>query len=131
MRPKTNTHRHLGGAFRVHFLACRLFPIKGDYKAIGKIQCCSHENLRDNCKEHLNCNLNHFPEEESMSKKNIGFGLIIIGILILAGSLSADLLGLGSDTNTIGWLQWLGAGIGFIIAVVGVFLSLQRKKSKE
>jgi len=66
-----------------------------------------------------------------MSKKNIGFGLIIIGILILAGSLSADLLGLGSDTNTIGWLQWLGAGIGFIIAVVGVFLSLQRKKSKE
>jgi hypothetical protein len=66
-----------------------------------------------------------------MSKKNIGFGLIIIGILVLAVSLSADLLELGSGGNAIGWKQWLGAGIGFIIAVVGVFLSLQRKKSKE
>jgi hypothetical protein len=91
----------------------------------------SHENLRDNCKDHLDCNLNHFPEEENMSIKTIGVGLIIIGILVLAGSLSADLLGITSDPNHIGWLQWLGAGIGFIIAVVGVFLSLQRKKSKE
>ena len=63
-----------------------------------------------------------------MSKRNIGFGLIILGILVLAGSLSADLLGLGSGSNTIGWKQWLGAGIGFIIAVAGIFLSLQRKK---
>jgi hypothetical protein len=71
-----------------------------------------------------------------MSRKNIGYGLVIIGILVFAVSLSADLLGIGSGSNQsgwnqIGWRQWLGAGIGFIIAVVGVFLSLQRKKSKE
>jgi len=63
-----------------------------------------------------------------MSKKNMGYGLIIIGILILVLSLSADLLGLGSGGNAIGWKQWLGAGIGLILAAVGVFLSLQRKK---
>ena len=71
-----------------------------------------------------------------MSRKNIGYGLLIIGILVLAVSLSADLLGIGSGSNQtgwsqIGWIQWLGAGIGLVIAVVGVFLSLQRKKSKE
>ena len=63
-----------------------------------------------------------------MSKNTIGYGLLIIGILIIAGSLSADLLGLGSGSNAIGWKQWLGAGIGFVIAAVGGFLSLQRKK---
>ena len=71
-----------------------------------------------------------------MSRKNIGYGLLILGILVFVVSLSADLLGIGSGTHqidwsSIGWQQWLGVGIGFIIAVVGVFLSLQRKKSKE
>ncbi len=66
-----------------------------------------------------------------MSRKIISYGLIIAGILILAGSLSADLLGIGSDTSKIGSLQLLGAGIGLVIAVAGLFLSLQRKKSKE
>jgi hypothetical protein len=89
--------------------------------------------LRDNCKDHLDRNLTQFPEEENMSRKTIGFSLLIIGILVFAVSLSADLLGIGSGSNQIvwsqiGWRQWLGAGIGFIIAVVGVFLSLQRKK---
>jgi hypothetical protein len=65
-----------------------------------------------------------------MSRKIIVYGLIIIGILILAVSLSADLLGIGASPSGIGWKQWLGAGIGFIVAAVGVFLFLQRKKSK-
>ncbi len=68
-----------------------------------------------------------------MSRKTIGYGLLIIGILAFAVSLSADLLGFGSGPHQfvlsqIGWRQWLVAGIGFIIAVVGLFLSLQRKK---
>ena len=71
-----------------------------------------------------------------MSRKNIGYGLLILGILVFVVSLSADLLGIGSGPHQtgwsqIGWIQWLGAGIGLVIAVVGVFLSLQRKKSKE
>jgi hypothetical protein len=71
-----------------------------------------------------------------MSRKTIGYGLLIIGILVFVVSLSADLLGIGSGSHQIvwseiGWHQWLGAGIGLVIAVVGVYLSLQRKKSKE
>jgi hypothetical protein len=66
-----------------------------------------------------------------MSRNIVYYGLIIIGILILAVSLFADWLGLGSSPNGIGWKQLLGAGIGLFIAAVGVFLSLQRKKSKE
>lgn len=67
-----------------------------------------------------------------MSRKTIGYGLLIIGILVIVGSLAADLLGLGSGPHQIvlsqiGWHQWLAAGVGLIIAVVGLFLSLQRK----
>ncbi len=62
-----------------------------------------------------------------MSKKNIGYGLIILGILVIIVALAADVLGLGSGSNAIGWIQWLGAGIGLVIAVVGAYLSLLRK----
>ena len=63
-----------------------------------------------------------------MSKKTIGIGLTVIGILVIAGALLADLIGLGKNTNMIGVQQLIGAGIGLILALVGVFLSLQRKK---
>jgi hypothetical protein len=66
-----------------------------------------------------------------MSRNTISYGLLIIGILVLAGSLAADLLGLGSSPGGIGWKQWLGAGIGFIITAVGVYLYLQSKESKK
>jgi len=66
-----------------------------------------------------------------MSIKNIGFSLIILGILVIAVAFSADLFGIGSSPDDIGWRQFLGIGIGLIIAVVGVILSLVRKKSKE
>ena len=62
-----------------------------------------------------------------MSKNTIGYGLLIIGILIIAGALSADVLGLGSGSNAIGWKQWLGAGVGLVVAAVGAYLSLLRK----
>jgi hypothetical protein len=52
--------------------------------------------------------------------------LIIIGILALAGSLSADLLGLGVASEAIGWKQLLGAGVGLVVALVGVFLTLKK-----
>ncbi len=40
-----------------------------------------------------------------MSTKTIGLALLIIGILVLAVSLLADYLGLGSGPATIGWKQ--------------------------
>jgi hypothetical protein len=65
-----------------------------------------------------------------MSIRNIGFGLIILGLLVIAVSFSADLFGLGSSPGDIGWRQFLGIGIGLIIAVAGVILSILQKKSK-
>jgi predicted phage tail protein len=63
-----------------------------------------------------------------MSRKTIGLGLIIIGIVIIAGSLLADVLGLGAASGAIGWKQLLAAGIGLIVGVVGVVFALQKKK---
>ena len=63
-----------------------------------------------------------------MSRKTIGLGLIIIGILALAISLFADYLGFSTDTSEIGWLQLLGMGIGLVVAVLGVFYTIQKEK---
>ena len=66
-----------------------------------------------------------------MSRKAIGFILIVIGVIALAASLSADLTGLFStDTTEFGWLQLLGTILGAVVAVVGVFLVVQKKKGK-
>ena len=64
-----------------------------------------------------------------MSTKTIGIALIAIGVLVLAVSLLADYIGLGSVPAGIGWKQLLGAGIGLVVAVVGVVLTLRKKKS--
>jgi hypothetical protein len=64
-----------------------------------------------------------------MSIKAIGLALIVIGTLMLATSLLADYIGLGSGPAEIGWVQLLGAGLGLVLAVVGVILTLQKKKS--
>ena len=63
-----------------------------------------------------------------MSKKTIGLGLIVVGILILAISLSADYIGLGHSPASIGWKQLIGAGIGLVVALVGVGFSVLRTK---
>jgi hypothetical protein len=60
-----------------------------------------------------------------MSKKTIGYTLIILGVVIAAGSLAADALGIGSSSG-IGWHQWLGAAIGVIAAFAGVWLALRK-----
>jgi len=64
-----------------------------------------------------------------MSTKTIGIALIVIGVLVLAVSLLADYLGLGSGPAGIGWKQLIGAGVGLVVAVVGVVLALRKKKS--
>ena len=64
-----------------------------------------------------------------MSTKPIGIALIVIGVLMLAVSLLADYIGLGSGPAIIGWRQLIGAGIGLVVAVVGVILAFRKKKS--
>ena len=56
-----------------------------------------------------------------MNKKTIGIILVIIGALGQIFSLSADFLGIGADPATVGWKQLLGAGVGLIVILVGVY----------
>ncbi len=64
-----------------------------------------------------------------MSTKTSGVVLIVIGVIILLFFLLADVLGIGSDRATIGWIQLLGAGIGFVAAIVGIVLATRKEKS--
>jgi len=63
-----------------------------------------------------------------MSKKTIGIGLVVVGVIVLIVSLAADSFGIGG-TPGIGWKQLVGAGVGVIIAVVG-FWSMRREPGK-
>jgi hypothetical protein len=65
-----------------------------------------------------------------MNNKTIGIIVIILGVLLAAVSLLADVLGLGSDLNAVGWKQFLGAGLGVLVMIVGVWF-LGRKDSSE
>jgi len=64
-----------------------------------------------------------------MNKKTIGIILVIIGVVGQVFSLSADFLGIGNDPATVGWKQLLGAGVGLIVILLGVYF-LATFKSK-
>lgn len=70
-----------------------------------------------------------FQKEVEMSIKTIGLALLSIGMLVLAVSLLADYIGLGSDPDTFGWKQWVGAGVGLVVALAGLGVTLFLKKS--
>ncbi|MBE3067704.1 MAG: hypothetical protein IMZ73_09820 [Chloroflexi bacterium] len=65
-----------------------------------------------------------------MSKKTIGFLLIILGVVVLVVTLAADTLGIGNVPG-FGWKQILGAVIGVIVALGGVWLALNKPTWKE
>jgi hypothetical protein len=59
-----------------------------------------------------------------MTKRNIGWLLVIVGTVIQIVSLAADFLGIGEQLGIIGWKQLSGAAIGLIVILIGVwFLS--------
>lgn len=65
-----------------------------------------------------------------MNKKLIGLILVAIGAVGQIFSLSADFLGIGNDPLTVGWKQLLGAGVGLIVILVGVyFLAAVKEKT--
>ncbi len=55
-----------------------------------------------------------------MSKKAIGSGLIILGLIVGLLFLFADSLGIGGSPG-IGWIQLTGLAIGIVIAIIGVW----------
>lgn len=59
-----------------------------------------------------------------MVKKYLGISLLIIGILVIVISFSADYIGLGKSAHAvIGWKQLLGAALGLILAIAGFILT--------
>ena len=61
-----------------------------------------------------------------MSKRTVGIVLIVLGLLLVVVSLAADLIGMGAQ-NGIGWKQLLGAAVGVVVMVGGVWW--MRRKS--
>jgi hypothetical protein len=57
-----------------------------------------------------------------MSTKSLGVVLVVLGLVLAAISLLADVLGLGADPGIIGWKQLLGAGVGVLIMIGGAVL---------
>jgi hypothetical protein len=58
-----------------------------------------------------------------MTNKTLELALIVLGLLVLAVSLSADQLGLGAVVGIIGWKQWIGAAVGLLLFLAGLWLS--------
>ena len=66
-----------------------------------------------------------------MNNKTIGIIVIIVGVLLAAVSLLADVLGLGGDPNAVGWKQFLGAGVGILVVIIGVWFVNRKEETKE
>ena len=58
-------------------------------------------------------------------KKKIGIALFGAGALILILSLAADPIGIGGSPG-LGWKQILGALVGAVLTVVGLFLGYKK-----
>jgi len=55
------------------------------------------------------------------NNKRIGIALLVVGAVLLIGSLAADSIGIGSASG-FGYKQIVGAVVGVIAAVVGFVL---------
>jgi len=55
------------------------------------------------------------------NKKTIGIALLVVGVVLLIGSLAADMIGIGGAAG-FGYKQIIGAVAGVVIAVVGFVL---------
>jgi hypothetical protein len=67
--------------------------------------------------------------EEIMSKRTIGIVLIVIGVVLAIVSLADDAIGIGTYPG-INSAQLLGAAVGIIIALVGVWLGFNKAPQK-
>ena len=58
-----------------------------------------------------------------MSDKVLSLSLMIIGIAVVAISLLADLIGIGTAPQYIGWKQYSGAVIGLMMMSLGAHIA--------
>jgi hypothetical protein len=61
--------------------------------------------------------------------KKVGFGLLIVGIVVLVLSLLLDVIGLGRSPG-FGWVQIVGTLVGLIVAIVGGVLMSKKQGSQ-
>jgi len=61
-----------------------------------------------------------------MSNKLFSIVLIVIGVLVLVGSLLVDMIGIGREPG-LGLFQITGAALGLVVALVGLWLFFKRK----
>jgi hypothetical protein len=61
-----------------------------------------------------------------MSKRTIGIVILIVGLLIILGSLGAGYLGLSAST-AIGTKKLLGAAVGVIVDIIGIYLIVSKQ----
>jgi hypothetical protein len=59
--------------------------------------------------------------EEGMSKRSIGFVLILFGLVGVIVCLSADAIGLGAAPDVIGWKQWSGTTASVVVVLTGLW----------
>jgi hypothetical protein len=60
-------------------------------------------------------------------KKTMGIALLVIGVVLLIGSLAADAIGIGGSPG-FGYIQIIGAVAGGIVAIVGFVLYSRSKE---
>ena len=60
-----------------------------------------------------------------MSKRTMGYMVIVLGVVVLIISLAADSLGIGGAPG-IGWKQLTGAGVGLIVMIYGIWLASRK-----
>ena len=65
-----------------------------------------------------------------MSKRTIGVVLIVLGEVVLVVSLFADVIGIGNEVG-ISWKQILGAVVGAIVALGGLWLGWGKASKKK
>ncbi len=61
-----------------------------------------------------------------MSTRTLGIIILIAGIIIILGSLGAGYIGLSAST-AIGTRKILGAVVGLIIGLIGLYMTRSRK----
>lgn len=66
-----------------------------------------------------------------MSKRGWGITAIVMGGVLAAVSLAADVLAVGAVPGILGWKQLLGVGIGLLILISGVGLLVRGRSSRS
>lgn len=58
-----------------------------------------------------------------MNDKVLSLALMVLGIAMMAVSLLADLIGIGTNPVVIGWKQYSGAFLGVVLVLFGAHIA--------